>query len=99
MANVIVTFKFKRGLSQKLTLQNPLNIQIDGGKTLEVKPDSSIVEEVSEGSRALKLWMISQEKEMGVVNQNVSFAAGSKYEVVYEYSTLGSSGKISVLMV
>jgi len=97
--NVIVTFKFKRGLSQKLTLQNPLKIQIDGKDTFEVKPDSSVVQEVKEGSHTLKLWLVSQDNEMGVVNSSVNFSSPSKYEVVYEYSTLGSSGKISVLMV
>ena len=90
-----VTFKFKRGLSQKLTLQNPLDVLIDDKESVKVSPDSSTVVDLAEGSHTLKLWLQSQDKEMGVVNSKID-VHGGKYEVIYEYNTLAASGKVTV---
>jgi len=91
-----VTFKFKRGLSQKLTLQNPLDVLIDEKQEVKVSPDTSVVIDLAEGSHTLKLWLKSQDKEMGVVNTKVDVHAGGKYEVTYEYNTLAATGKATV---
>jgi hypothetical protein len=91
-----VTFKFKRGLSQKLTLQNPLDVLIGDKESIKVSPDSSVVVDVKEGSHTLKLWLQSQDKEMGVVNSKIDVHANSKYEVIYEYNTLSGNGKVTV---
>ena len=91
-----VTFKFKRGLSQKLTLQNPLDVLIDGKESIKVSPDSSVQVDIKEGSHDLKLWLLSQDKEMGVVNSKIDVHGSSKYEVIYEYNTLKGEGKVTV---
>jgi len=94
MGNVI--FKFKRGLSQKLTLQNPIDVIVDDKEKFKVEPDKSLDTTLAEGSHTLKIFIFSQDKEMGVVNTKVDVHGGSKYEVTYEYNTLAGTGKATV---
>jgi hypothetical protein len=91
-----VSFKFKRGLTQKLTLQNPLDVLIDDKESIKVSPDTSVLTDVAEGSHTLKLWLMSQDKEMGVVNSKIDVHANNKYEVIYTYDTLSANGKVTV---
>jgi len=89
-------FRFKRGLTQKLTLQNPLDILIDGKESIKVLPDTGTMMDIAEGSHTLKLWLISQDKEMGVVESKIDVHANSKYEVIYTYDTFATTGKVTV---
>ena len=96
MGNVV--FKFKRGLSQKLLLQNPLDISVDGKDPIKVSPDTGFDTDLAEGSHTLKFWLMSQDKEMGVVESKIDVHANNKYEVVYEYANLSGNGKVSILV-
>jgi hypothetical protein len=91
-----VIFKFKRGLSQKLTLQNPIEIVVDGKEKFKVEPDKSLDTTLADGAHEVKIFIFSQDKEMGVVNTKVDVHANSKYEVTYEYNTLSGAGKATV---
>ena len=96
MGNVV--FRFKRGLSQKLTLQNPLEILVDEKDAIKVQPDTGFDTELKKGAHTLKFWMISQEKEIGVVESKIEVHTGSKYEITYEYSTIGGTGKVTITL-
>ncbi|MCL2143103.1 MAG: hypothetical protein FWH44_02445 [Methanomassiliicoccaceae archaeon] len=90
-----VTIKFKRGLSQKLTLQGPIDVLIDGSEAMKVDPDKSVVIDMKEGPHDVKLWIANQGKEMGLVNTKVDVHPNNKYEVTYEYNTLSGNGKVT----
>jgi len=90
-----VVFKFKRGLSQKLTLQNPIDIVV-GKNKYKVEPDKALEVELKAGEYDVKTFIFSQDKEMGVVNTKLTVHDKEKYEVTYEYNTLAGSGKVTV---
>ncbi|MDR2866616.1 MAG: hypothetical protein LBV13_04355 [Methanomassiliicoccaceae archaeon] len=93
MGNVI--FKFKRSLSQKLTLQGPIDVIVDDKDRFKVEPDRSLDTTLSEGSHTLKVFIFNQDKEMGLVNTKID-VHGGKYEVTYTYDTLSGNGKVVV---
>ena len=94
-AYVNVVFKFKVGLAEKYILKDPMKVRADGSDVAVVNPESSATVQLKEGSHLIRLWM-GTSGEKGVVDSTINLTKGSNYEVTYEYSITGNSGRISV---
>jgi hypothetical protein len=69
---------------------------VDGKDKFKVEPDKSLDTELKAGAHELKIFIFSQDKEMGAVTTKLDVHANEKYEVTYEYNTLAGTGKGTV---
>ncbi|MCL2786246.1 MAG: hypothetical protein FWD81_03365 [Methanomassiliicoccaceae archaeon] len=96
-----VTFKFKLGLMQNMTIKSPLEIIIDDNEKFNVDPSGSLSVTVADGSHKMRLSICVVESygdqgRLGILDTKLDVRPGVKYLVTYKYASMFMKGSVSI---